>query len=758
MDCIRKPLVILLSALSVLPCGCRGNSRGGFLAAAPDDAYLQMASEIEFPAESAATACEADESLASPPPWTISSEEQPDYWDVSLEEVIQIALCNSRVLHDLGGAVVRAPAATRTAWDTAIVETDPQYGVEAALSAFDAQFSTSLFSEKNDRALNNEFFGGGTRLLDQDASVFQAQITKRAATGSEFTVRHNIDYDSNNAPGNVFPSAWNANVETEIRHPLMQGGGTQFNRIAGPSRTPGIYNGVLVARVNTDIALADFEVAVRDLVSNLENSYWDLYYGYRDLGAKIAARDSALDTWRKIYALYESGRRGGEAEKEAQAREQYFRFQEEVQNALSGQLIDGTRTGNGSGGGTFRAQGGVLVAERRLRLLMGLPPSGDRLMRPSDEPVVAPIEFDWCQVADEAATRRAELRREKWFIRRRELELIASKNYLLPRLDAVGRYRWRGFGDDLIGRGGPIPQFDSAYADLTSGNFQEWQLGVEFLVPIGFRRAHSAVRNAELRLARERAILRDQQREVIHEAADSIAEMDRSYAVFQTSFNRLVASRQQLGAVQAAYEADKAPLDLLLDAQRRVAEAETNYYRLLAEYAVATKNVHYVKGTLLDYDGIYLAEGAWPEKAYHDAARREASRGPSMPLNRASQKTEIVGVGPYAQLTGESQQFEAELELEGLPTPNMPTPSTPTEGAEKLPAPNSTSGPHATSPGASDGARTSQPGRFPADKAAPSPSPTVLPASLDTLAVPDARPAVSPSDDTPLNRLPRPSP
>ena len=206
---------------------------------------------------------------------------------------------------------------------------------------------------------------------------------------------------------------------------------------------------MLVARLNTDVALTDFEIAVRDLMSNVENAYWDLYFGYRDLDAKIKARDEALETWRSVYALYEAGRTGGEAENEAQAREQYFRFQEDVQNALSGEILDGTRIGNGSGGGTFRPTGGVLVAERRLRLLMGLPPSDGRLIRPTDEPIMAKVDFDWEQASGEAAMRRAELRRQKWQIRRRELELIASKNFLLPRLDAVGRYRWRGFGDDL---------------------------------------------------------------------------------------------------------------------------------------------------------------------------------------------------------------------------------------------------------------------------------------------------------------------
>ena len=381
MDRLRKILTLILAGTMVLPSGCRFmQSDKSFKGDVPPGEYEKVATEIEYPTESACTQMNADESIASPHPWTIDTQGTPQYWDVSLEEAIQLALANSRVLRDLGGAVVRSPATTRTSFDPSVAETDPRTGVEAALSAFDVQFLMSSFWEKNDRAPNNQFFGGGTRILLQDAAVFQAAITKRAATGTQFTIRHNVDYDANNAPGNLFASAWNTNIEAEIRHPLLQGGGVEFNRIAGPLATPGVYNGVLVARINTDVALTDFEIAVRDLVSNVENAYWDLYYGYRVLDAKVKARDAGLDTWRKIYALYEVKRRGGEADKEAQARSQYFAFQQDVQNALSGEPIDETRNWNGLPSGAFRATGGVLMAERRLRLLMGLPPTDCKLI------------------------------------------------------------------------------------------------------------------------------------------------------------------------------------------------------------------------------------------------------------------------------------------------------------------------------------------------------------------------------------------
>jgi len=132
--------------------------------------------------------------------------------------------------------------------------------------------------------------------------------------------------------------------------------------------------------------------------------------------------------------------------------------------------------------------------------------------------------------------------------------------------------------------------------------------------------------------------------------ADAIAEMDRSHVLSQTSFNRSVAARQQLEALEAAYEENKeVPLDLVLDAQRRVAEAESRSYRALAEYAIATKNVHFVKGTLLEFDGVYLAEGPWSCEAHLDAADREALRGEARPLNYASSRAPVVSWGEYPQ-------------------------------------------------------------------------------------------------------------
>ena len=607
--------------------------------------YSHLARQIEVPEGTDAT---NDPFTMTPRPLSLTTVETQNYYELSLEETMRHALSNTKILKDLGATVLRAPDSAKSINDPSLVETDGRFGVEAALSAFDAQFTTNTSIEHNNRAVNNVYFGGGTRILRQDFAVSQTQLSKTTATGTQFAVKNYTQYDANNAPGNEFPSAFTTWFDIEAKHPLLQGAGTEFNRIAGPNAAPGLVYGVVIARINSDVALADFEIGVRNFISDVENAYWDLYYAYRDLDAKVAARNAALETWRKIHAQFELGRKGAEASKEAQAREQYYRFQEDAQNALNGKLMDGTRNVNGSSGGTFRGSGGVYVAERRLRLLVGLPISDGRLIRPSDEPLKAKIVYNWECSLNEALTRRSELRRQKWQIKKREAELVANKNFLLPQLNLTGRYRWRGFGQDLFPNGG-TGDFNNAVGNLLTGDYQEWQTGVELSFPIGFRRAYAAVRHAELQLARERELLFEQERAVVYDLSNSFAEVERAYALHETNLNRRNAAADQVELVQAALEIGDASLDSLLDAQRRLADSESAYYRTLVEYQLAVKNVQLEKGTLLDYNEISLNEGPWPDKAYSDAEDREAHRSQPILSPHPWTRGPIVSEGVFPQ-------------------------------------------------------------------------------------------------------------
>ncbi len=693
---IRR-LTVYVTLLSLIVTGCAPTRPFYFFEDGDRSHYKGVATEIEYPDVDTVPLDDVSQAQA---PFTVANNEPTEFWNLSLEETIQNSLANGKVLRQLGGQLssnlsvqgngflgagsqlTGAPTAAATVYTPALVDSDPRFGTEAALSQFDASLDSRLSLTNSDDPRNVNLAGIGGAFFRQanrqDLVGNSTFLRKTSADGTKFFLGHGVSYDWNNSPTNGVPSVWRAQVDAGFTRPLLQGGGVDFNRIAGPNSGSllysgvdqynlsgvGIYNGVVIARINTDIALADFEAGVRNMISDVENAYWTLYFAYRNLDANRAGRDSSLQTWRKVHAMAAAG--AADAAQEAQAREQYFLFRGQVEQALSD----------------------MYTAENRLRYMMGLAATDGRLIRPSDEPTTAKVVFDWTQAHEESIARSIELRRQRWTIKRREMELIASKNFLLPRLDAFANYRVKGLGDDLISAnaGGKQP-FSYAYQSLLTGDFTEWEAGLQLNMPIGFRRALSGVRNAELQLARERALLEDQELEVSHQLAEAIRSLDRQYMLSQTNFNRRAAAKRQVEAVQQNYEVGRVTLDQLLDAQRRLADAEARYFESLSAYNRAITAVHYRKGSLLEYNAVYLAEGPWASKAYFDADERARQRDAGIFMNYGFTRPGVISQGPVEQNVGspadgetiyvDGDELPADAVMEAEPSTPTPAPTLP---------------------------------------------------------------------------------
>ncbi len=166
---------LLIGAMLTSVGGCARNNEYKF-ADNTFEHYKRVATETKF----------ADVSSPAAPPTEIplSITTAPrEFWDLPLQEALQLALQNSQVMRDLGGLVLRSPQTARSVQVPAITELDPRFGVEAALSEFDANFAARTSWEKNDRAINNLLLGGGTNIFTQDLGVAQYQLQKRSVTG-----------------------------------------------------------------------------------------------------------------------------------------------------------------------------------------------------------------------------------------------------------------------------------------------------------------------------------------------------------------------------------------------------------------------------------------------------------------------------------------------------------------------------------------------------------------------------------------------
>jgi outer membrane protein TolC len=687
--------------------------------------YIDHATEVQHPDLNTELLTETSQSTR---PLSVSHPEFKEFWDLTLEECVAIALLNSKTIR--GGAAARLQngqifAGTQegalvlnsvgrfvTAYDGAVVESNPgqqvgglssfltnqtangggafngpttdgglanvRQGVEAALAQFDTQLSITSdpsngIMSTTDRPQNvrstSPFF---PTILNLHNGGMDVALSKRTAEGTLFTVTSSTDYNEGNTRGFNFANpalgtqpflhTWTQSMQLEARHPLLRGRGSQINRMP-----------IILARIGTDIEITNVFANVQDMLNNLEIRYWDLYLAYRNLETAKIARDSALVTWRIVYDKFTNDVEPVQAE--AQAQEQYYNFRGSVESSL--------RT--------------LYDVENELRFLMGLAATDGRLVRPKDDPTLARVEFEWTDILAEAVARRPELIIRRWQVKQRELEVILARNLLLPQFDMGAQYRWLGVGQDLIhsqGSPDPVPGVtigSSAVNQLLGGNFQEFSVLFQYQMPIGFRRELAAVRHAQLRLAREKAILEDSELDVCHGLSHALRNLETNFQLSQTNSNRWNASNREVQARETLYKAGRVALDDVLEAQRRRAVAQGAFWSAVIEYNKSIADLHTRKGSIMDYDGVAFAEGPWPQKAYWDALYRARERDAGLYVDYGWTRPKVISRGAVAQglpaLNNNTADNGATTTAEELPS-QEPTPARPpVEMSEPSPMP-----------------------------------------------------------------------
>ena len=656
--------------------------------------YLQHAQQIEIPDLEIDPAPEATDALE---PLTLDNQKY-EFLDLTLEECVSYALVNSKLIRtipgtqrqnvDIAANILSTPSQQQSSvYDPAIAATttSPQQiavdqngnrvlprgasranqvgGVEDALSEFDAQFSAFFSYNNTDRARNvgenNPF--NPTPFRGRD-STGQMALSKRMATGGVVSARSQSIYSYNNietsGPGRAVPSDYTQILEFQVQHPLLRGRGTSVNRIP-----------VVLARINEDLSLVDFEERVRNLVRDVEFAYWDLYQSYWNVENARIARDSAAKAY---HIAYEKLQKGAAGTTEAQAKYTYHDFQAQLDAALAG-------------GAALGGDPGLFGREQTLRILMGWASSDGRLVRPSDKPAIGMAQFDFDGSINEMLSRSVDLRRQRWIIKQRELELLSAKNQMLANVDLSFIYRYVGVGSSLLDQGGngpfpPEPRTNpspSAWEELLGGDFQEAAVRLDFLPnPIGARRASNDVRNKQLTLARDHALLEEKEIAATHRISQVLRELNSNYIQMTEQLAALSAADRWVKLYQEKFNAGESGaeqiMDLLLRAQQSRANAGRNYARALSEYNKSIVEVHMLKGSLLEYNNISLEEGLWPEKAYWDSSERTRERSAARTLANGASRPTLSSRGELPQNLGTANQAAT---ARPTTTTTTPTPS-----------------------------------------------------------------------------------
>ncbi len=316
--------------------------------------------------------------------------------------------------------------------------------------------------------------------------------------------------------------------------------------------SPNAAGELSISRTRKDRSLVDWEESVVEMVNSALRAYWELGFYYEQLAATKVGRDHALSIWQKVRAD------SCAPEREAQAREQYFFFQDRIE----------------------QSQADLLKVERRLRYTMGLPAYDGRVLRPAQKINSEKPQLEgWDQLLARAKKSSPAIRRIRWQLSRREMELQATKKQLKPFWGDSSKV-----AKELNG-------------DLDRGGF-----------PLGMRRELAQLRSSELGILREKERLEDIQLEIEHQLKKCVEKLNADWRSVNTDQSRGAAAKEQVTAIRQAFDAGTAPLDLLLDAQRRQADATISEAQARTNLKLSRIELHRQTGSLLSEYSIRIKE------------------------------------------------------------------------------------------------------------------------------------------------------
>ncbi|HEX6963626.1 MAG TPA: TolC family protein, partial [Lacipirellula sp.] len=248
------------------------------------------------------------------------------------------------------------------------------------------------------------------------------------------------------------------------------------------------------------------------------------------------------------------------------------------------------------------------IAEQQLvlRNLMGLPPNDCRdIVLLAVPTTTRPTETLPCAV-QRAINSRPDVLRQRLAVYIASQERLLAENNLQPQLDLNGFWQTNGLGEDL----------DQSFESKDTNDFESWQMGVFFQIPLGRRQGRAELQAAQLRISRERAMLEQTAHQASYEVVDAYRRLNWIYQQLEIAANRERALNQWSEGARATFE-NPPPgvttifaLEMYLNNLRNMTDASFTKNALLADYNSALARLAEVTGSLLENRLVEIAGDA----------------------------------------------------------------------------------------------------------------------------------------------------
>jgi outer membrane protein TolC len=428
-----------------------------------------------------------------------------------------------------------------------------------AEAAFDAVYFADAAHDKINQPTSSELASG-----NNEQTNLATGIRKLLPTGGTISGAYNLTrLDTELQFATLNPSYTN-NFAAELRQPLLRGLGLDVNRAS-----------IDVAKNNMRIAKHEFHKKLRDVLTDVERTYWRLVQARRDVVIQKDLVDQTKETQEILNA-----RRGYDVTSAMIARATSLSA---IRLADYEQVLSQVKN-----------------LEDQLKALMNDPElnqGNDIEIIPTDSPSVGPIILDSTTEVQAAMENRVELKQSKLNIDNTRINIAVAKNQALPRFDLTFRYTVNGLGSNA----------GQAFDQMTTSNFQDYHIGISFEYPIGNRAARAGEKKAVLQRDQAIAALKSLIENIILEVHTSVRNLQTAYKQVQPRKESVEAARENVESLDLRTVAlNPSFLDVKLSAQETLAQARRGLLSALVDYRIAVVDLERAKDTLLKYDNVVI--------------------------------------------------------------------------------------------------------------------------------------------------------
>lgn len=467
-------------------------------------------------------------------------------------------------------------------------------GVGGPVESFDPFLNGTLSIEHARIPLSSTVLTGVNN-LSQNTTTGNFSYNQGWATGTGLTVGFDNSRVISNSLRTTLQPSLTTSFRATLQQHLLQGFGLN-NQLRF----------IRIAKNNRKISDSAFRQQVETTVSQIENIYWDLVNAYEDVKVKERSLGLANKTLGDNRKQVEIG---------TLAPIEVVRAQSAVSAAEQDLIISQTN---------LQLQQSLMKNAITRQLPAGSPlvtapviPT-DTMQVPTSEPS-PPID----DLLQQALTHRAELEQSQLDLTNRDITKRSATNALLPTVDLFGFYGASGlagvpnpalfcspvnpvFGCIPLGTGSS--GFSSALGDLFNSSSPDKGAGITVNIPIRNRAAQADHVRSELEYRQAELRFQQLKNQIGIDVRNAQFALEQNRARVAAAEEGRKLGVESLDAEQKKYALGASTTFLVLQAQRDLAQAESNLVTAMTAYEKSRVELDRVTGSTLPRNGIHLAE------------------------------------------------------------------------------------------------------------------------------------------------------